>query len=357
MEFKKAQRKQVKIKVALSGVSGSGKTYSALLLAKGLAHGGKIAVLDTENDSASLYADIQGLPEFDHLTIHAPFHTQKYIQAIELAVSRGYSVLIIDSISHQWSGEGGIMDRMDKDRIANPRLNSYTNWSKYTPEHEKFKSAITQSHIHIVATMRSKQEYSMDKDDKGKAVISKMGMAPIQRDQFEYEFTTVFDIAQNHYCSVSKDRTNLFDNQQFVITEKTGDAIYLWLQSGNIPAEPPVQPEPKPVSPVKPVAIPKPVQPNPVAQKSPEPQSVEPKFNNFSLLQDVRQKSGWTMDQFREYAKKKYNASSSAKLSPEQIQEFIETMKSGTAELAHARMGIVDAKPQFDANFDQQTLK
>lgn len=94
-----------------------------------------------------------------------------------------------------------------------------------------------------------------------------------------------------------------------------------------------------------------------VSKKEAEPQGVEPKFNNFSLLQDVRQKSGWTMDQFREYAKKKYNASSSAKLSPEQIQEFIETMKSGTAELAYARMGTVDAKPQFDANFDQQTLK
>jgi hypothetical protein len=247
--FKRAERKGVKIKLGLTGPSGSGKTYSALKLAAGL--GKKIAVLDTENDSAQLYAGMEGIPEFDSVTMNPPFHSDKYKKAIDSAVAGGYDVLIIDSVSHQWNGEGGIMDRMDKEKLANPRANSYTMWSKYTPEHERFKQSIVQSPIHIIATMRSKSEYVMQGNEKGKMTPQKVGMAAVQRDQFEYEFTTIFDISMEHYASVSKDRTGLFDGETFKIEEIHGQKVIQWLNAAKIAYEPP-KPKEEPKSENKP---------------------------------------------------------------------------------------------------------
>lgn len=238
IEFKPAQRKSVKIKLALAGPSGSGKTYSALKLAQGLVGPkGRIAVVDTENDSAQLYADVDGMPAYDTVTMGPPFLSDKYSMAIKAAVEAGFDALIIDSASHQWNGDGGIMDRIDKEKMAKPGLNTYTLWAKYTPEHERFKSAIVQSPIHIIVTLRSKQEYVLQENEKGKATPKKVGMAPVQRDQFEYEFTTVFDLSMEHYASVSKDRTNLFDGQNFKITEETGQAIIEWLKGGKVGTE------------------------------------------------------------------------------------------------------------------------
>jgi len=235
--FKPAERKQVKLKIAVSGPSGSGKTYSSLLLAKGLATKpdgtvGKIALVDTENESASLYAGVPGLPGFDTLPIQSPFLTAKYLDAVRLAVKGGYDVLVIDSASHQWSGEGGIMDRMDKEKMAKPGANSYTLWAKFTPEHEQFKSAIVQAPIHIIVTLRSKQDYVLQQNEKGKSEPKKLGMAPIQRDQYEYEFTTVFDLSMEHYATVSKDRTGLFDKENFVVTQEIGERLLKWLATG-----------------------------------------------------------------------------------------------------------------------------
>lgn len=234
--FKRAERRQARIKMAITGPSGSGKTYSALLVAKGLARRadgslGKIAVADTENDSAALYADSEGMPEFDSLSITPPFHTNKFVAAIREAVKGGYDVLVLDSVSHQWSGEGGIMDRMDKEKMAKPSANSYTMWAKFTPEHEAFKQAIVQAPIHIIATMRSKQDYVLEQGQNGKSTPKKVGMAPVQRDQFEYEFTTVLDLSMEHYATASKDRTSLFDGKHFVPNEETGNQIRAWLST------------------------------------------------------------------------------------------------------------------------------
>lgn len=230
--FKKAERKQVKLKLAITGPSGSGKTYSALKIAKGLAAGGKIAVVDTENGSASLYSDLPGMPAFDTVELGPPFTSERYMQLIRFAEKEGYSVLIVDSITHQWNGEGGIMDRLDKEKIAKPGTNSFTLWSKFTPEHERFKQCILQTPIHIIATMRSKQDYVMDLNEKGKQTPRKVGLAPIQREGAEYEFTTVFDMTHEHYATVSKDRTSIFDGETFNPTEETGEKILKWVSSG-----------------------------------------------------------------------------------------------------------------------------
>jgi len=110
--------------------------------------------------------------------------------------------------------------------------NSYTAWRQVTPLHNKLVEAMITSPAHIIATMRSKMDYMQDKDEKGKSVVRKIGLAPVQRDGIEYEFSLVFDLNVNHLVSVSKDRTSLFDGQNFVITPDTGVKLKDWLDTG-----------------------------------------------------------------------------------------------------------------------------
>ena len=223
--FQKAEKKKVKLKLALTGPSGAGKTYSALLLAKGL--GGKTALVDTENASASLYADRF---DFDSLNIDPPYTVAKYVEAIKGAVKLGYDNLVIDSLTHAWAGDGGLLSK--KEAMDSRGGNSFTNWSSITKEHEQFISAILASNINIIASMRSKQDYVLEVNDKGKSSPKKVGMAPIQREGMEYLFTTVFDIAMDHSAQASKDRTGMFADQIFRITEQTGKDIKAWLLNG-----------------------------------------------------------------------------------------------------------------------------
>ena len=226
--FQKASKKQVKAKLALTGPSGSGKTMSALLLAKGL--GGRVAVIDTENSSASLYADKFGDFTYDVLSIAPPYTAPKYFKAIETAIAEKYDVLIIDSISHLWAGEGGLLEQ--KSALDSRGGNSYTNWNSITKIHEHFKSLMQHSPIHLIVTMRSKQGYVLETTDKGKQAPKKVGMAPIQRQGMEYEFTSVFDIGMDHQFMVSKDRTDLFDGVVAKISVATGKTIRDWLNDG-----------------------------------------------------------------------------------------------------------------------------
>lgn len=230
--FKKAERRQVRLKIALTGPSGSGKTFSSLLIAAAI--GKRIAVIDTENKSASLYADAEKGPLagiiFDILEIDPPYTIQKYLDGIADAEKDGYDVLIIDSISHAWAGEGGLLDKKTALDVR-PHSNQYTNWGPITKEHEQFRARLLQSDIHIIATMRSKQDYILE-DTGGKKVPRKVGMAPIQRDGMEYEFTTVLDLAMDHNAMSSKDRTGLFDGQVFKPTVETGRLFVTWLNTG-----------------------------------------------------------------------------------------------------------------------------
>ena len=230
-KFQRAERKRAKIKVAITGPSGAGKTYSALALASGL--GKRIAVIDTENDSASLYSDRF---EFDTLVIDAPYTIQKYLEAMNAAQEEGYDVLIIDSITHAWAGEGGLLAK--KEALDARGGNSFSNWAGITREHEQFKANLLGSDIHLICTMRSKQDYVLDMGDKGKTTPRKVGLAPIQRDGMEYEFTTVFDVSMDHDASTSKDRTGLFDGHTTKITEKTGRRFQEWLNGAKVEALP-----------------------------------------------------------------------------------------------------------------------
>jgi hypothetical protein len=223
--FKKAERTQAKLKIALTGPSGSGKTYSALALASGI--GKKIAVIDTENASASLYADRF---EFDTVTLTPPYTIQKYVEAMKAAEDSGYDVLIIDSLSHAWAGDGGLLAK--KESLDARGGNSFTNWGGISKEHEQFKGKLLNCGLHLICTMRSKQDYVLEENEKGKKTPRKVGLAPIQRDGMEYEFTTVFDVAMDHHAQASKDRTGLFDGLTFKIGYETGSNLIQWLTSG-----------------------------------------------------------------------------------------------------------------------------
>jgi hypothetical protein len=234
--FRRAERQRVYIKLALTGPSGCGKTYSALRLAFGMGH--KVAMLDTENGSGSLYADIS---EYDVMEIEAPFTVTKYIEGIYDAAEMGYDVLIIDSLSHAWAGDGGLLSK--KETLDARGGNPFSNWAAISKDHEALKSAILQSDIHVIATMRSKTDYVMVEDRTGKATPRKVGLAPVQRDGIEYEFSTVFDLTMDHAAVATKDRTGLFDGQTEILTERHGRRLLEWLSSG---AEPPPRSHPRP---------------------------------------------------------------------------------------------------------------
>lgn len=220
--FQKAARQKSKLRLAIEGPSGSGKTYSALLIARGI--GGKIAVIDTENKSASLYANLY---DFDVAPLDPPFTPERYISLIEEA-SKIYDVLIIDSITHEWKGPGGCLEIH-----SSMPGNSFTNWAKITPRHDKFVSSLIYAPCHIIATMRSDEAYVLQENDKGKQEPKKVGMQADQRKGIGYEFTTVLTMDISHQCNGTKDRTGLFPIADwFIPSADTGKKLLSWLESG-----------------------------------------------------------------------------------------------------------------------------
>lgn len=221
MHFQKAERKQAVIKLAIQGPSGSGKTYSSLLLAYGLAgNWNQIAVIDTENNSSHLYSH---LGNYNVLSLSEPFTPERYIEAIEFCEKAGMRVIIIDSISQEWEGSGGIIETH-----GNMAGNSFTNWNRMTPRHNSFVQKILQSSSHIICTIRSKQDYVLT-DKNGKMIPEKVGLKGITRDGMDYEFTVVLDLDIKHQATASKDRTGLFSNPMpFMINESIGNRIKIW---------------------------------------------------------------------------------------------------------------------------------
>ena len=228
--LRKAQRRAAKIRLGLASPSGGGKTYSALLIAKGLAGSwDKVAVIDTENGSADLYSH---LGDYNVLQLTAPYHPDKYIAAIRECEQAGMEVIVVDSITHEWSGVGGCLELQqiatEKQRIKN----TYTAWKEVTPLHQKFIDAILQSNCHIITTVRSKTDY-LQMEEQGRKSIQKVGMAQVTRDGFEYELTVSLELDVNHHAVVSKDRTGLFEGRpSFVPTEETGAKIREWCETG-----------------------------------------------------------------------------------------------------------------------------
>jgi len=225
MELRQAERQQAKIKLGIQGPSGSGKTYSALLVARGLASDwSKIAIVDTENHSADLYAH---LGNFNVLSLSELFSPERYIEAIETCENEGMEVIIIDSITPEWDGEGGILEVH-----GNLTGNSFTNWRRVTPRHNKFVQKIIQSNCHILSTIRSKQDYVLS-EKNGKHVPEKVGLKGITREGMDYEFTIVFDLDIKHNATASKDRTEIFmDKPPIILSDKTGLQIKSWCAEG-----------------------------------------------------------------------------------------------------------------------------
>ena len=226
MKLQKATRKQVKLRLGMSGASGFGKTYSALLLAHGMiGDWSKIAVIDTENGSAELYAD---LGDYNVLPLQSPYSPERYIEAIKTCEDAGMELIIIDSITHEWDGKGGCLD------IHSDLGGQFAHWAKVTPRHNAFIQAILQSKCHVITTVRRKQDYDMVKNDKGRIEPVKVGTKEVTKDGFEYELTINFEfINDKHIVKASKDRTSMFANSpEFIITEETGVKIMEWCNSG-----------------------------------------------------------------------------------------------------------------------------
>ena len=234
--FKPAQRTQAKLRLAIDGPSGSGKTYSAILIAKGLAGGdlSKVALIDTERGSGSLYAD---LGPYAILDFEPPYSVARYVKAMEAAAAEGFAVIVIDSLTHAWSGEGGILDYVDSVAKAQTSGNSFAAWKQGTPLQKKLFDTMLGSPCHIIATMRSKTEYVIEENERGKKAPRKVGLAPEQRKDAEYEFTLVLDLSREHIATASKDRTGLFDDRLEVPSEKMGAELAAWLGSAK-PAPP-----------------------------------------------------------------------------------------------------------------------
>lgn len=222
MQLRVSSKKQAKIKLALQGCAGSGKTMSALLLAYGLCHDWtKIAVIDSENNSADLYAS---LGQYNVLPLEGDYRTETYIEAIKMCHKAGMQVIIIDSMSQCW-------DTLLEYHASLPG-NSFTNWQKVTPRMTALIQTILSIDCHVISTMRCKQDYVLS-EKNGKMVPEKVGLKAVMRDGIDYEYTIVFDINMKHQAIASKDRTNLFANKsEFVITPNTGEEILAWCNDG-----------------------------------------------------------------------------------------------------------------------------
>jgi len=228
IEIRKAKRTQARLRIGLSSPSGAGKTYSSLLLAKGLVGSwDKIGLIDSENGRGDIYSDFG---EYNIITLKPPFTPESYIEAIKAFENAGMEAIIIDSTTHEWEGEGGCLQLNEKLAMAKFKGNTWSAWSETTPRHQRFLDAITSSSSHVITTVRNKVETVMTEDKR----VKKVGTKEVQREGFEYELTVNFNIDRDsHQVVVSKDNTRLFEGKDpFIITEATGKILADWVASG-----------------------------------------------------------------------------------------------------------------------------
>lgn len=297
MGFRKAERRQVKLKLALAGPAGSGKTMSGLRLAFGI--GTKVAGVDSENETMSLYSD--KFPPFEVLNLKPPYTTEKYIEAIKLAEKSGFDILLIDGISAAWSGTGGLLEEKEKLDARGGKQNRFANWASITKKQEAFMAAILQSNIHIICTMRAKTEYESTEDGK----VKKLGLAPVQREGVDYEFTTIFDIDMAHNAQASKDRTGLFGDAIFQISEDTGKRFTEWLGSA-LPAQWAIQ------------------------------------RSHLEAVTQAAQAGGWTNIEAGEYVKRRFGKENVTKLLQGEYEAFLQVLKTSKPKEAMEKLQLVD---------------
>ncbi len=257
MSFTKAIKREAKLRMAIAGPSGSGKTYTALAIASALANGKPVAVVDTEHGSASKYAD---LFQFDVLEMHPPYHPDRFVEAINEAAKAGYGVVILDSLTHAWSGTGGLLEVVDQIAARMRSQNSFAAWKDATPIQNHLVEAIVAAPLHVIATMRSKQEYVVQQDERGKQAPRKVGMAPQQREGFEYEFDVFGEMDIDNTMIVTKSRCPALSGA--VIKKPGADVaatLTTWLHGVAQPAQSPqliITPTPPPPAVVVPAPEP-----------------------------------------------------------------------------------------------------
>lgn len=296
--FAPISREKNRLRLAIEGPSGSGKTYTALRFAFAIAGPrGRVAVIDTEHGSAAKYEgeSPDGVQwKFDGVCLEH-FAPSTYEQVIKEAGASGYDVLVIDSLSHAWSGVGGALDQIDRSKSNN----RFAAWKDVTPQQNAMIESIIRSPCHVIATMRSKMEYVLEKDEStGKFAPKKVGLAPIQRDTVEYEFDIVCDMDLDHTLKVSKTRCPEIDRK--VVNSPTGafiDPVMKWLFSGREAA-----PRPAPL----PVVVGVEAEQQPAAAQTiivaAASQPEEPKCGEVTAfeIKDLAQQLGWTLEKFKE---------------------------------------------------------
>ena len=318
--MRKAQRRKAKLRLGLSGPAGSGKTLGALLLAYGITgNWGDICLIDSENYSGELYANTTkagvDIGEYNIISLTVPYTPEKYTAAIRECEDAGIKVIIVDSLTHAWAGEGGLLDKKGQ-MEKKAGVNSWTAWRDITPMHNRLVESILSSKVHIIATLRAKMEHVSEKNDQGKTVIRKLGINPIQRDGMEYEFTTFVDVDQDHQCTSSKDRTGIVDGKAFQLSPHLGKQFLDWLETGVDAPGPPAPPTPL-------------VQDKP-AQDLASFDIAHARRTFFASLGDVVTETGADKDTVEKYGKalvyKAMDVDSLSKLTAEQWYSVIKSM-------------------------------
>jgi hypothetical protein len=243
LQAKKARREKQKLIAGFMGPSGAGKTFSALIVAFGMMKAAypqlsddelwaKVGVADTEHERSLLYFGREidentKIGEFIHVNFEPPYTTARYQEAVSVLKEAGVEVIIIDSLSHNWAGEGGIVEVHD-----NMPGNSFQNWGKLAKESYNLIKTLTRNDVHIISTLRTKQKYVMEQTVEGKMQPVKLGMEAVQKDDMEFEFMLNLKIDMNHMAKASKDNTNLFGEEEFQLTIDDGIRLYRWLELG-----------------------------------------------------------------------------------------------------------------------------
>lgn len=209
IEIKPAERRKRKLRMALDGISGSGKSLTALGILRGvLGPEGRLCAIDTEHESLSEYAGIfptELQPSgFDHIVL-TDFSVNSYMAAIDAVVKAGYDGLLIDQASHAWAGKGGILEYVDT-QAGEDGFFSKKGWRKATPMHAQFIDKMIGAPLHLIATLRVKSEYVIEKDSAGKNTPHKVGLQPIQREGFDYEFSILGSMDKAHVLRINKSR-------------------------------------------------------------------------------------------------------------------------------------------------------
>jgi hypothetical protein len=233
ISFQEAEREKLYAKIAMIGASGSGKTVSALKLAYGLTGDwGSIYVADTENKRALAYVGTShtglDIGKFKHAPMYAPFKTEYFEEAIDTVVKLGGKCLIIDSFSHEWEGLGGVT------HAAEEAGGEFWHWKGPKIAHRRLVDKIQQSPIHIIVTIRTKQEYAVipGGGKNGKNAIEKLGMKPVQSNDLDYEFLIAFHVNEDNEVVAKKDNTGLFKGEEFRIEALHGEKLKEWLIEG-----------------------------------------------------------------------------------------------------------------------------